>query len=424
MRARTTTTTLAMGIAATMTLAACGGEAGTGGSDGAPGETIKFGFLNGITGDYSAYYDGSIAGAELAIEEINEAGGVLDQEVELVTADNLSTVEGAVQGFSRLVDVDGVVAVGGVESDGGMAVFDAAHEQQVPVFCPLCGTSELDTRGGEYMFRLTGSDTDGGILSAQFARDAGYDSVALLVQNTEGASGPAEVFSEVFTDVVGGTVTGEVRFNPGAASYQSEVDQATGSGGDAIYVGAGSEAGSVLLREWERRGAEGQLFTSPDLVVPEIASLSPSLEDGVIIGAITAYDTTSPAYESYAERFRERTGEEPSAGVGDALQYDQYIALALAIAQAGSTDGAAVAEALPEVLNPEGTVVYSYAEGRAELEAGNEIDYHGASSSVDVNEYGNLQSPVFSEQHIVDGEWQEIRTIELDPELRAAYLDE
>jgi branched-chain amino acid transport system substrate-binding protein len=404
------------GVAVTVaTLAAC--SSGGGGDDGEG--PIKVGHLIGVTGDYAPYYEGSQVGVEIALDEINAAGGVLGRPFELVTVDNLSTVEGAVQGFSRLTDVEGVVAVGGVESDGAMAIFSASEEQQIPVMCPVCGTSELDTRGGEYMFRLTGSDTDGGIVLAQFARDRGYKTVNLLVQNTEGAAGPAEIFKEVFTGPIGGTIGAEVTFNPGAASYQSEVDQVFSTPADAVFLAAGSEAGSVIITEWERRGYGGSMLTTPDLVVPEIAGLTPALADGVMTAAIAQYDTTSPAYESYAAAYAEKTGgEQPSSGVGDALQHDQYIALALAIEKAGSTDGPAIAAAIPEVLNPEGTVVYSYQEGLDAIRAGEDIDYHGASSALDLNEYGNLAAPVFGEQNIIDGQWQEVASIDLDPALR------
>ncbi len=144
----------------------------------------------------------------------------------------------------------------------------------------------------------------------------------------------------------------------------------------------------------------------------------PELEDGVAVGAIAAYDTDSPAYKAFAEKFEAKTGHQPAAGVYDANQYDQYIALALAIAKAQSTEGAAIAEAIPEVLNPGGTVVHSYAEGVKELEAGNEINYEGASGHLDLNEYNNLAAPLFGEQFIVDGAWTQVDVIELDPALR------
>jgi branched-chain amino acid transport system substrate-binding protein len=400
-----------------------GGSTEAAGGDGGGGDEVKFGYLIGVTGDYSPYFEPSLAGAEIAIEEINEAGGVLDRTVELVTADNLSTVEGAVQGFSRLVDVEGVVAIGGPESDGALAILDSVQERQIPTMCPACGTSELDTTAGNYIWRITGSDTDGGIIAAQFARDAGFENVSMLVQNTEGASGPAEVFKTVYEDAMDRTVAADVRFDPGRSSYQSELQQAFAPDPDAVYMGSGHEAGLIIFREWERRGYGGQFFVSPDLVVPPIAELSPALADGTLTAAIPAYDTDSPAYESFAQRYEERTGTAPTAGLYEANQYDQYIALALAIAAAGSTDGPAINEAVPEVLNPPGTTVYSYAEGLEELAQGNDIDFHGASSSLDLNEHGNLAAPVFGEQQIIDGAWQQVRTIELDPELREAVTE-
>jgi branched-chain amino acid transport system substrate-binding protein len=382
---------------------------------------IKFGMLIGVTGDYSPYYDVSKAGADVAIAEINEEGGVLGRPVELVVVDNKSTVEGAVQGFSQIVDVEGIHALGGPESDGAIANLQAIKDLQMPTICPACGTSELDQAGGDYIFRITGSDSDGGLINAQFARDAGYTRVAMLVQNTEGASAPADVFKQVFTDIIGGEVVADVRFDPGLSSYQAQVDQAFADDPEAVYVGAGFEAGGIILQEWQRRGYGGTFLFSPDMVVPEISALAEQgieIGDGVARAAIAAYDTESPAYETYAPRFEELAGEPPTPGLYDANQYDQYMILAIAMTQAGTTDKEAVAAAIPDILNPPGTEVFSYAEAVAAIEAGEEIDYHGASSSLDVNEFGNLASPNFGEQHIIDGQWTQVATVELDPSLR------
>lgn len=402
-----------------LALAGCSAPSGGDESGGESGDTIKFGWLHGVTGDYSSYYEPSQAAVTIAIDEINENGGVLGKNVELITADNLSTVEGAVQGFSRLVDVEKVVGIGGVESTGALAIFDSSVEQQVPVFCPGCGTPELDTTAGEFMWRITGSDSDGGTIAAQFARDQNITRVAIMAQNTEGMSEPADIFKEVFEEGAGGTVVADIRFDPGRSSYQSELLSAFKDEPEAVYLAAGHEAASVIFREWQRRGYGGQFFVSPDLVTPPISSLMPDLEDGVATGAIAAYDVDSPAYKAFAEKFREATGEEPAAGVYDANQFDQFIALALAITKAQSTEGADIAAAVPEVLNEGGTEVFSYAEGLKELEAGNEINYQGASGTLDLNEFGNLMSPFFGEQHILDGTWQQVRTLNLDPALRS-----
>lgn len=410
---RKTTSALGVIASAAMVLTACGGGGNSGSAD-----AVKFGWLNGITGDYSSYYEPSQAAVTIAIDEINNDGGILGKPVELVTADNLSTVEGAVQGFSRLVDVENVVAIGGLESTGALAVRDSANELEIPVMCPGCGTPELDHLNDEYIWRLTGSDTDGGTVAAQFARDKGVKRVSIMAQNTEGMSEPADIFKKVFTEGTGGEVVADVRFNPGRSSYQAELAQAFDAKPDAVYLAAGHEAASVIFREWQRRGYGGTFFVSPDLVTPPIGSLMPELENGVAVGAIAAYDTDSPAYKSFAEKFKAKTGVEPAAGVYDANQYDEYIALALAITKAGSTDGPAIAAALPKVVNPEGAVVHSYAEGVKEIEAGNEINYDGASGTLDINDDNNLAQPLFGEQFIIDGAWQQVGVIELDPSLR------
>ncbi|MDH4118540.1 MAG: ABC transporter substrate-binding protein, partial [Acidimicrobiia bacterium] len=389
---------------------------GGGGSDEGP---IKLGFMIGVTGDYAPYYPPSEAGAVIAIEEINAAGGVLGRQVELVIGDNLSTAEGAVQAFNKLVDVDAVVAIGGTESDGAVANLQSIKDRKIPTLCPACGTDVLDDAGGDYIWRITGSDSDGGLIAAQFARDNGFTKVAMLVQNTEGAAGPAEVFKTVFTDKVGGEIVADIRFEPGQASYQTQVDEVFAAEPDAIYLAAGFEAGGIIFQEAARRGYEANWFVSPDLVVPEISGLEGvDLSNGIARAAIAAYDTASPAYESYAARYEERTGEAPSSGLYDANQYDQYIILALAMTAAGTTDGEAVAAKVAEILNGPGTVVYSYADGVAALAAGEDIDYHGASSGLDVNEFGNLASPVFGEQQIIDGEWTQVAEVALDESLR------
>lgn len=416
----TATTTGEPGTTAADDTATTSGSSETTDDDAEDGP-VKFGMLIGVTGDYSPYYDVSKAGADVAISEINDAGGVLGRPLELVVVDNKSTVEGAVQGFSQIVDVEGVHALGGPESDGAIANLQAIKDLGLPTICPACGTSELDQAGGDYIFRITSSDSDGGLISAQFVRDAGYTRVAMLVQSTEGASAPADVFEQVFTEIVGGELVADVRFDPGQSSYQAQVDQAFADDPEAVYVGAGFEAGGIILQEWQRRGYGGNFLFSPDMIVPEIAALAGQgieISDGVARAAIAAYDTESPAYASYAPRFEEITGEPPTPGLYDANQYDQYIILALAMAKADSTDNEAVAAAIPEVLNPPGTEVFTYAEGLAAIEAGEDIDYHGASSSLDVNEFGNLSSPNYGEQHVIDGEWTQVATVELDPSLR------
>jgi branched-chain amino acid transport system substrate-binding protein len=383
------------------------------------GEPVKIGTLKGVTGDYAAFTPSSLASEQLAIEEINAAGGIQGRPVELIVADNESTAEGAVTGFDKLVEIDGVIAVGGVESDGAVAIVDTAIEQEIPVMCPGCGTSELDDIGG-YMWRITASDTDFGTIMAQWARDNGIQKVALLVQQTAGTVSPAEAFSAIFTEKIGGEVCAEVGFDPGAPSYAAEVQEAWSCDPEAVYISAGFEAGVPIVREWDRRGYGGTLLLAPDMLVPEILEAAPALEGGTAISIGNGYAETTPAYDNYAAILAERGTEltEPSAAFYDANMFDQYIALGLAAAAADELTGPAIAAKVVEVTSPPGTVVYTFAEGVAELLAGNDIDLQGASSSLDLTDNGQLVAPTFSVIGGVDGDWATIASIELDPTLK------
>ena len=401
---------LAVGLVAA---AACSGDTS---EDEGP---VKLGFLNGQSGDYGPWGHWALAAAEVAVEELNAGGGVLGREVELVVEDNGSTPEGAVSGFAELTEVDGIHALGGIESDGMIAIFDTVHELQIPTICSTCGTTELDNTGGDMVFRIIPSDTDNGIVGAQVARDEGYGNVAMLVELSEGTESPANVFKAVFTEQMGGTVTEDVRFNAGEATYSAQVAQAFESGADAVYIAAGFETGVPLLNEWQRRGyTDVPLILTTDLLSPEIAEIIGAVEGATAIVGATAYDTeNNPAWDAYVPRFEAKIGDPPEIGFYDAWQYDQYIVLGLAMAAAGTTDGAAVAAAIPDIANPPGVEVFTYAQGLAELEAGNEIDYHGTTSNMNLNSVGNLLSPVMAVIQVADGDWVVRENIELDPTL-------
>jgi branched-chain amino acid transport system substrate-binding protein len=404
-------------LVAALVLAACAEAGGSSAADGGQaddGGDIVFGQLLGITGDYASFSPPAIAAAEIAVDEINEAGGVLGRDVTFVAEDARSTVDGAIAGYQKIASVDGAQVLGSLESDSVVALFDTITDQQLPTMCSSCGTTFLDENGGEYFFRVTASDSDSGLIAAQLARDSGYTNMAMIVQNTEGASAPAEVAEAAFGSIEGNQVS-LVTIEPGASSYSAEVEKALADEPDVIYLGAGIEAGLPVLREIDRRGYDVPIIVSPDLILDETTTVPNSDK---LIASLTAFDTEGETYKSFAERFQAETGDEPSTGMYDANAYDQYIVFALAMEAAGTTEGREVAGQIIDVASAPGTKVYSYAEGLEALERGEDIDFEGASSSLDMNETGNLLSPQLSILRVVDGAWTPTENVEIDASLR------
>jgi branched-chain amino acid transport system substrate-binding protein len=103
-------------------------------SDTASGETIKLGVVGPMTGDYSLYGTSVRDGALLAAEEINAAGGINGQEVEIVYADSKGDPVEGVNAYNKLRDEDGIVGlIGGTFSGVTLAIKEIAITDNMPV---------------------------------------------------------------------------------------------------------------------------------------------------------------------------------------------------------------------------------------------------------------------------------------------------
>jgi ABC-type branched-subunit amino acid transport system substrate-binding protein len=376
---------------------------------------IKIGVLTGLTGDYGPWGEAGLAAAQIAADEINEAGGVNGRPVELVVADNRSSTEGAVAGWKKLVEVDKVQAVVGMESDAAVALLDEAASAQVPIMCPACGTPALDDKGGDYVWRLTSGDTDLGVALAQVALAKTKNIVALTQRGLEATEGITDVFLPAF-EKGGGTVEDDLRFTGDATTFQAELDKAF-SAADIVLLSTGLEPGTRLLTEWQRRGYDGQFLMIPELITPESAKIGRGALEGIAFGVNPSYPVDSVAYTSFAERYEAKAGKQPSPALYEPNYYDQVIVVALAAAAADEPTGKGIRDNLANIANEPGKIVESYADGLAALEAGDEIAYSGASGLVDFDEFGGVAS-LFSELMVKDGDWAEQQQIQLDPSLR------
>jgi ABC-type branched-subunit amino acid transport system substrate-binding protein len=378
-------------------------------------DNMKIGILTGLTGGYGPWGKAGLNAAQVAAEEINAAGGINGARIELVVADNQSSPEGAVAGWKRLVEIENVSAVGGLESGGALALLDESRAAKVPIMCPACGTPKLATLGGDFVWRLTGGDDDLGVIMAQIAL-ARSQSVAVLTQlGMEATEGISDVFIPSF-EKGGGTIAADIRFSGELASFRGELERAFNAS-DHVVVSTDLEVGTQLLTEYLRRGYGGTLYLIPELIANEVAQLGGGALAGKAFGVSPSYDTENPAFERFAKAFVKKAGNQPSPAMYEPNYYDQIIVLALAAVAAGSNDGEAIRDHLAKVSNPPGKTVHSFSEGVAALKNGEDIAYHGASGSIDFNKFGNVTS-FYSETTPKDGGWSPVGAVELDPSLR------
>lgn len=378
-------------------------------------DDLKIGILTGLTGGYGPWGQAGLDAAEVAAVEINAAGGVNGGEVLLVPADNQSSAEGSVAAWQRLVEVENVSAVAGIESDGALALLDESAAAKVPIMCPACGTPQLATLGGDYVWRFTAGDDDLGVVLAQIALGR-TDKVAVITElGLDATEGISDVFIPAFGKG-GGEVVADIRVSGDAASYRGDLESAFAAS-DHVMLSTGLEVGTRIINEYLRRGYDGTLYLIPEMIANEVAAMGDGALDGRAFGVSPTYDEENPAFIAFAEDFESATGTRPSSAMYEPNYYDQIIVIALAAVAAGSNDGEAIRNHIAEVSNEPGEVVYSFADGVAMLKEGKDIAYYGASGSIDFNEFGNVGS-FYDEVTPKDGSWVADREIELDPSLR------
>ena len=380
-------------LAAAALVVACDDGDGGDASDEA-GEPLRIGYLADRSGSLAELGDVISVGVELAVQHINEAGGVLGRDVELLFGDTKVNPAQGVEEARRLVDVEGVNAmVGAISSTVTLAVTESViGPSGVVMITPSASSPALSTSNdNDFLFRSAPSDVAKGVVLAALAEEEGLDNVGLLYRDDAYGQGSAEVFTNNFP----GTVTASSYSALGQPTYLAELQHAASGGADLLVVIAFPGEAEVFLRE----AIENEIFTkfvfadatrSEDLA----AKIGPEHVEGSK-GTAPGSSADEPSTAAWNRAYVAQFGEEPArAYVREG--YDAVIAIALAAEAAGSTDSAAIRDQLRNVVQPPGRTVIAGPEGvAAALEAvrnGEEVDYDGAASPLDWNATGDLQT--------------------------------
>jgi branched-chain amino acid transport system substrate-binding protein len=367
-------------------LASC---AGAGSKTGGACE-IKMGLLISLTGDLGDLGAAQLPAEEIAVEEINAAGGPLGCNIVVVTEDDESTAQAAVTGANKLVLSDGAITLLGLNSTDMVSLLDFARSNKVPIITQWGGTVKLDTEGGDYVYRVALSDSFAGVGTAKFLLDEGYTRAANLYENSESPQSNAVTMQAAF-EAAGGTVVANVAYNPGQASYQAELATIFAANPEIVLLSAGADSAATIMREWYRGNYGGKWILGSDLGANEVvAQIGADVMVGQY-GQTGADDVSSPSYQRYLDLWKNKTGQETIAPYSSAL-YDSFILEALAIQIAGVATGEAINAHMHEVTTGDVECI-SYEACKAELAKGNTIKYIGVSGPLQFNKYNNVTAP-------------------------------
>ncbi|MGE0210788.1 MAG: ABC transporter substrate-binding protein [Parvibaculaceae bacterium] len=381
----------------------------------AAAEDVNLGFMVGYTGDMGPWAPALDNAAKLAVEEINAAGGVLGNPIKLWSEDNESTVEGGVRGARKLVSVNKVNAIIGPESDVIMALKEFAKDNGIPIISTSAGTSALDRIGGagRFLYRTNASDSFIGVAAAKLMLEAlGHKEVAILVENVEGTQSTADAFIRNY-EKFGGKISKKIVLSPGQATYHSELADLAGTKPKIVVLAAGQITGVNVVKQAYQRGYEWDWYATVELQNPDfVASAGAEVVKGTV-SAVPGQRDDDPSWLRFSERYKAKYGEAPQTGFYQAETYDAIVLTALAMEAAKSTAGKDIDQHLTAVAAAPGEKVSTFEEGVKLLREGKDIDYSGASGTVDFNEFGNVGVPAIRLVKVNDkGEWETVQVVD------------
>jgi ABC-type branched-subunit amino acid transport system substrate-binding protein len=373
----------------------------------AAAQEVQFGALMPMTGDLQAFGPSSLSGIELAIEQINASGGVLDgRELGVVVGDTQTAAQAAVDAAQKLVNVDDVVGLIGALSSGnsGPVATSVAGPTGVPQISSASTAPVLsDIEDNDFFFRTVPADSLQGVVLAQVVGGEGLESVSVMYINNDYGEGLATAFSEAYEER-GGSVAASLAYEPGNASYRGELQNAATDGSEALVLIGYPENGVAILRQALEGGFFQQFVFTDGMKTPDIVDAVGAQFMNGSIGTAPQAVADSPAAAAFTEAYEAEFGELPPKPFIDSA-YDAAFLLALAIEHAGSTDRTAVRDALRGVANPPGTEILpgEWEKAKQAIADGEDIDYVGAAGSQNFDENGDVPG-TFAFWAIEDGE--------------------
>ncbi|SDQ45151.1 ABC transporter substrate-binding protein [Quadrisphaera sp. DSM 44207] len=389
-----------LGVAG-LALTACGGggeetaaepsASESGSSSSAPAEqntgdgVLTIGSLLPQTGSLAFLGPPEFAGVELAISDINAAGGFNGQDVGYVEGDSGdATTDIASQTVQRLLGANADAIVGAASSGVSQTVIDAITGAGVVQFSPA-NTSPVftDYEDDGLYFRTAPSDVLQGRVMGDLVVSDGHLDVALLTIDDPYGSGLAEnITSSV--EAGGGSVVANVVFNPDAPTFDAEVSEVLAAQPEALVV-IGFDQTVRIVNALVAQGSGPQ-----DLPTYFVDGNLSNYGEEFAPGTLEGVKGTLPGSATSAE-FQARLKEVDPALNGFEYApeaYDATVLIGLAANVAGSDAGTAIAAELQGVSR-EGTACTSYEECAGLLDAGEDIDYNGFSGPVEFDENGD-----------------------------------
>lgn len=331
----------------------------------AAGDTITLGLIGPMTGSLAVYGTHVANGVNLAVEQINESGGIeiggTAYQLAIESKDDQGDSTECLNAMNSLIS-DGIqLVIGSATSGCTSAITSVANSEGVVMITPS-GTADSLTTSMDYVFRTCFRDSFQGELAAQYAKDSGYTKVGIVYCSGDTYSaGLRDAFTASCGEKGIEVVAEESVASMAEVDYSNQFNKMVAAGAELVFTPFYYDVmGPYLVPQARQAGFDGVLLgcdgvDNTETTIPDGMDLS-VYNNLMFVNHYATELSTSDISKKFVENYEAKYGETPNNF--DALGYDAVLVYKAAMESAGAFDAAAVQAALADT-----SVVYECASG-------------------------------------------------------------
>ena len=273
-----------------------------------PAGPFRIGVMESLTGPGETYGNVAVDAKQLAVEEINDAGGIDGRRLELVVEDSKCSALDAITAYRKLTDVDGVKIILGTSCSGAMlGAAPLAEADGVVMFSGLATNPDI-AEAGDYIFRTAMNDAQLGIDTGNVLWADGIRKLATINESTDYAEGVKRASVTQF-EKRGGEVVAAEQYASDTTDFRTQLTKLLNENPDAIHVAAQGEfSGGTIVKQIRELGYEGPIYSEVVPIGSEALGIAGDAATG--LKAITAdLDPANNKAQKVLGSFRDRYGQ-------------------------------------------------------------------------------------------------------------------
>ena len=334
-------------------LAGCGGNAAGNTSTGnasagtdssaTDGSVFKIGSIGPTTGDAAIYGNAVMNAAQMAVDEINAAGGANGYQLEFKAEDDQNDAEKSVNAYNSLKDWGMQILMGTVTTTPCVAVADKTAEDGMFEITPSASSTDVITN--DNVFQACFTDPNQGTASAQYIAENNLGTKLAVIYDSSSvySSGIEATFVEEAQNKGLEVVAEEAFTADSKTDFSTQLQKAQSAGADLVFLPIYYTEASIILTQANGMGYEPAFFGVDGMDgILGVENFDTSLAEGVMLLTPFAADADDEKTKAFVSTYKEKYGDVPNQFAADA--YDAIYVIKAAIEQAGATPDMSVSD--------------------------------------------------------------------------------